>query len=83
MKWYSHDGKLMVDLDKITSFKYYDRSDLAGFSNPFGGGAPHYINEVKQFGHFIILYEGGYEFLFRGTEALEIYNILKQRKQIL
>ena len=82
-RWYSKDGKTMVNLDNVTSFKYYDRDDVDKYNNPYGGGAPQYINEVKQHGHFIILREGGYEFTFRGNEAVEIYNILKRQKQIL
>ena len=83
MKWYSKDGKMMINLERITWFKYYDRDDLAKFENPFGGGAPHYNNEVKQYGQFILLREGNQEYTFRGDEALEIYKILSNRRQVL
>jgi hypothetical protein len=81
--WYSKDGKTMVNLDNITSFRYYDRSDLDGFDNSGGYSVPQYINEVKLHGQYIVLKEGGYEMVFRGNEALEIFNKLSNKKQLL
>jgi hypothetical protein len=77
-KWYSRDRKTMVDLDRITRYDYYDQSDLAKFNdNSQDGYVPQYVNEVKMNGHFLVLIDGGLELIFRGQEALEIYNLLR------
>ena len=67
-RWYSRNNKFMMDLDQVASFEYYDRSILNGPFDPTSS----IVNEVKQYGCYILVFAGGREYTFRGPEAVII-----------
>ncbi len=69
MKWYNEDKTKMIDLDKISGYVYIRAEDYVE-KNPNDSDK----QDFQQNGDKLELIIGGSVFVFRGSQAKEIYN---------
>lgn len=80
-KWFSEDASKMIDLSKVESYNYFDRSYLQ--RRDLSEGYDPIANAVKSHSHYLVLRCSGVEYTFYGQEALDICSKLSSRRSVI
>ena len=71
MKWYNKDKRKMLDIDSVDGYVFIPAKEYIE-QNPTEPD----VNDYKEYGDRIELILSGTPYIFRGSDANEIYNLL-------